>query len=571
MTDNEKHVSREEQIAKWISTENLRKKRRKKIIPSSTDSITHTPVGDPLDAMANIARYLGDHPELPPVDMGLIKENEIKLTFDEPQELDYPFQFESNEGGSHWTITHNDALTLRTGNTYGWQTAALTAIGNDPNGNKMLLNTNRFHLLGLAGLDQFISSIMVGQVMEQATEPWTAEHHIWLVGYREIGPKLVNFLTMYHDESYFHLVETVEQITANDIKGTTATLYVKNSNAATLEAYRRIRADNPDRVGMLTDSVVTEQAMFISENDDGTGAICNAAPHSIPVFPNIIDENHKLYLAMEMYWDKHLKEAEQARQAVESLTMADFLPPTPEEVPAGAEERTGSTSISVEELEALWNGGTAKRDTPTEIAPVPIQAPPEVIPAAAQAEPIQAPATLAPGPETVPAQAPLTVLGSPRLHGADGSLVEGKPAEAVAFLHFNGLTRNGVEVSQALWPESENEGHTARNRRSRTTKAIKEALPGTFRVEEARWIIDPLTIDLDQLTAALTTPGNPEDTLRACETIEAPLQGCAAWADEPRAQIVSQLREVLEGVMEQAIDNDQFEIAKAARQAIKKL
>jgi hypothetical protein len=589
MADGDKYQDREERIDEWISTRNLKKeaqrKRREKIIPSSTDSIKHLPAGDPLDAMANVARWFGNHPELPTVDMGLIKKDVIKLTFNDPQELDYPFQFQSNDGGSHWTITHGDALMLETGNAYGWQSAALTAIGNAPNGEKMLLNTNRFHLMGLAGLDQFISGIMVGQVMEHATEPWTTEHHIWLVGYRELGPKLVNFLQEYHDEFYFHLVETVEQITADDIRDTTATLYVKNSNAASLEAYKRIRAENPDRIGMVSDSVLTEQAMFISENDDGSAVICNAAPnHEIPFFPNIIDENHELYQVMEIYWEKHLERAEQARQAVESLTIEDFLSAEPEpasNVAPAAEERTGSTStstISAEELEAMFNSGTAKRENPVPTEPAAIQAEPIQAltePELVLIEPVQV--TVEPVVESIPAPAApenymvLALLGSPTLHGVDGASVEGKPAEAVSYLYLNGLTCEGVQVSRALWPEIDNEGQVARNRRTRTTKPIKEALPEAFRVEGSQWIIDPLPTDLNQILTALAADGNPEDTLRACEAIQTPLQGCAAWADQPRAQIVSQLREVLESVMEQAIDNDQFELAKAARQAIKKL
>jgi hypothetical protein len=595
MADNGKYQDREEKIDEWISSRNLKReaqrKRRAKIIPSSTDSIKHTPVGDPLDAMANVARWLGNHPELPTVDMGLIKKDVIKLTFNDPQDLGHPFQFQSDQGGNHWTITHGDALTLDTGNAYGWQSAALTAIGNAPSGDKMMLNTNRFHLMGLAGLDQFVSAIMVGQVMEQATEPWTTEHHIWLVGYRELGPKLVNFLREYHDEFYFHMVETVEQITADDIRDTTATLYVKNSNAASLEAYKRIRAENPDRIGMFSDRVLTEQAMFISENDDGSAVICNAAPHEIPFFPNIIDENHELYQVMEIYWEKHLERAEQARQAVESLTIEDFLSAEPEQTPAPAEqERAGSSStgtISAEELDAMFNSGTAVRDTPAPAEP--IQAPatpaPHVAPAAAQAqieEEVEAEAESEPIPALAPADtvmtkpvaadAPLALLGEPTLQAADGTLVTGKPAEAMAYLYFNGPTREGVEVSQALWPEETSEGNNARVRRSRAAKPIKDVFPEEiFHMEENQWVIGHLATDLDQILAALAAHGNPEATLRACNAIESPLQGCAVWADEPRAQIVHRLREVLEGVMEQAIDHDQFEIAKAARQAIKKL
>jgi hypothetical protein len=603
MADNEEHLDREEKIDKWIFEEGIKKatrqERRRKIIPSSTDSITHTPVGSGLDAMEKVAFYLGDHPELPIVEMGVINKEIVGLTFGKPVKLEYPFEFESDQGGNHWNISHQDALSLSTGRTYGWQAAGLTAIGNSPAGDKMLLNTNRWHVMGLAGLDQFISAVMVGQVMEHAAEPWTVEHHIWLVGYRELGPKLVNFLTQYHDESNFHLVETVEQITADDIKGTTATLYVKNSNAASLAAFERIRADSPDTVGMLTDTVVTERAMFISENDDGTAAIVNAAPYSINFFPNIIDENNNLYLAMEMFWDKHLERAEQARQAVESLTIEDFLPTTPEPVadpaPAAPEERTGSTStstISAADLEAMFNGGTAERDALKPAEPAVTHAETELVqtqePVQETAEPNQTAATPAPEvkaepipaptpaetvvAEPIAAYAPLSLLGEPTLHGVNSpGKAWTKPAEAVAYLYFNGLTREGVEVARALSPDDEHEGHNARMRRSRITKAIRDTLPETFRVEGTQWIIDPLTTDLDQILTALAANGNREETLRACNAIDSPLQGCEAWANEPRAQIIRQLREVLEGVMDRAIDQDQFEIVKAVRQATKKL
>jgi hypothetical protein len=231
----------------------------------------------------------------------------------------------------------------------------------------------------------------------------------------------------------------------------------------------------------------------------------------------------------------------------------------PKEAPAPAyEELTNAAGPSVEELEDLYNGGTAVRESPAqpEVQPTPTQVPPET-----ETEQIQIPAFL-------------RLLGSPTLYAADGSRVTGKPAEAVAYLHLNMFTGDGTEIFRALWPEEASEGNNARARRSRTTRKIKDALPGTFRVEESQWIIDPLLTDLDYILATFAAPWNLEDTMRACELIEVPLHGCAAWADEPRAQIMSQLRqfrEWLEDVMDWAFDSDQFELAKVVRRAIKKL
>ena len=565
---------REEKIDQWIFQEGVKKDRRSKIIPSSTDSITHTPVGTALDAMEKVAFYFGDRPELPIVELGLIKEEEITLTFGGDVHLEPPFWQVSEEHQDHWAITHDDALALSTGRTYGEQTAALTAIGNSLAGAKVMLNTNRWQILGSAGLDRFSRALMVGQVMEQATEPWAREHHIWLVGYRDLGPKLVNFLGNYHDETRFHLVESVEQITADDLAGTSATLYVMGSSDASLQAYERLRGQN---VGMLTDTVVTEQAMFISEDDDGGATILNATPDGMKIWPNLVGEGDALYEAMELTWNKHLEEAQEAQQAVESLTIEDFLPAAP----AARETPVDETqNISVADLEALVNFESITPDH-EKAAPEPE---PEPEPAAAEPEPAAVepePAAVEPEEEAVEPEeeaepgvqsfsAPLCVLGQPQLYGGEGSVVTGKPAEAVAYLSLNGGSSDAVELSQKLWPEAENEGNTARTRRSRTAKKIKEALPSNFR-NDTSWEIDHLETDLDRIINALIQEGNPETTLEACHSIQTPLQGCAEWADEHRDRIVQQLRQVLDETTGRALENDQFEIAKAARQASNKL
>ena len=52
--------NREEKIDAWIFEQGIKEDRRRRIIPSSTDRITHQPVGTGLEAMENVARYFGD-------------------------------------------------------------------------------------------------------------------------------------------------------------------------------------------------------------------------------------------------------------------------------------------------------------------------------------------------------------------------------------------------------------------------------------------------------------------------------------------------------------------------------
>lgn len=587
--------SREENIESWIFHEGVKNDRRSRIIPSSTNHITHTPVGTALDAMEKIAFYFGDRPELPTVELGQIKEHEITLTFGHDVILEEPFRQVTEDHQDQWAIAHEDALALSTGRVYGQQTAALTAIGNSLTGGKVLLNTNRWQVLGSVGLAQFTTALMVGQVMEQATEPWARDHHLWLVGYRELGPKLVNFLTPYHDEFRFHLVETLDQITADDLAGTSATIYVMGSSASSLETYERLRSDT---VGMLTDTVVTELAMFISEDEDGGATVVNAGPHGLKIWPNLVGEGSDLYEAMEITWHKRQQEATAAEEAASALTIDAFL--ETEAQPAEQDPR-GSTSISVEELEAMMEQESfvpdqqpaepvevAEEQAPAldeQVAAAPVEATEEQPPAPEQEPPVveaveepEEPATAAvdvaveeppvpAGEEPVPV---LSLLGKPQIHGADGSAEAGKPAEAVAYLHCNGLTAEAGELTKALWPEAEAEGHAARTRRTRTAKKIQDTLPGTFH-NDAEWTITPVTTDLDGIITALSHSGDPQQVINACQAIQVPLQGCAEWVDEHRTRITDQLRQALDETTDRALESDQFEIAKAARQASKKL
>ncbi|MFI7742945.1 hypothetical protein [Kocuria rhizosphaericola] len=540
--------SREEKIDQWMSQEGIRTHRRRRIIPSSTDQISHTPVGTGLDAMEKVAFYFGDRPALPVVEMGQIKEHEVTLSFGEDVHLDEPFYPVSEEYRDHWAIAHTDALALSTGTVYGQQTAALTAIGNSVAGAKVLVNTNRWEVLGSVGLARFTTAIMVGQVMEQATEPWARNQHIWLVGYRELGPKLVGFLTPYHDESRFHLVESIEQITPGELHGTSATIYVMGSGPATIEAYNRLRSQN---VGLMTDTVVTEQAMFISEDEDGGATIVNAGPNGLKIWPHLVAEGDGLYSAMDITWQKRRQEAESAAEAVENLTVRNFLPAGDADKPAG------SPSISVEELEAMLDRDSVIPEHESNLmengmSGAPIPAPEPAIPAPPAHE--QAP------------RFTLALLGRPQIYRADGARASGKPAETVAYLHLNGSAADAITTSRALWPDEESEGPAARTRRTRTAKKIKDTMPEIFR-SEGEWRIGRLDTDIDWIVATLTGSSDPQQILDACELVDEPLRACAPWADEHRSRIADELRQILWDVENQALASDQFEIAEAARQA----
>lgn len=587
--------NREEKIDAWIFEQGIKEDRRRRIIPSSTDRITHQPVGTGLEAMENVARYFGDHPELPIVELGSINHERISLTFAHEIEMEEPFYQVSEDYRDQWAITHEDALALETGAAYGAQTAALTAVGNGPDGMKIMLNTARWQVLGSVGLAQFTSALMVGQVMEQATEPWAADLHIWLVGYHELGPKLVAFLSKHHQESSFHLVETIEQITADDLAGAPATIYVKDSSPATVEVYNRIRSEH---TGLLTDTVATEQAMFISEDEDGLATIVNAGPHGLRIMPNLVGEQHELYQAMEVIWEKREEEAQSAASAFENISVEDF-----------AAESSSSTApevdVSAEALEAMFNApeaeSTGADDRPQDpenteelhstssAAEADVSA--ETLeamvngPAAGEAIEEQQPRTIAEStdlpeleeagqvreeaPES-PARIQLSLMGKPEIHGASGESAGRAAGEAVAYLHLHGGHADVAAFSDAVWPDAENEGHAARIRRTRTAKRIRELLPDALSTENG-WALAPVRTDVDDLLAHLEQGEETQEALEACAAVRSPLEGCHEWADEHRQALREKITHHLNEAVGLALENDHFKLAKAAREATKRL
>lgn len=601
-------MSREEDIEQWMLSHGVAKDRRKRIIPSSTDKITHQPLGSGLDAMAKIAQFAGDRPELPIVELGQIKESSINLTFAAPVELPEPFYALVENDPTQWTIDTEDALYLETGESYGWQLSALTSLGNGPTGGKILLNTARWEVLGSAGMASFTTGLLIGQVMEQATEPWAADQHLWLVGYGELGPKIVRFLSSYHREDRFHLVETVQDIDPEQIRAQHATVYVLDSNAESLEAFRALGAEN---AGMMADTVVTERAMWISEGDDGSATIVNVTDNGFKIWPNVVSEDSPLYQAMELIWQKDEEEVRAAAESLESISPDDFAA-TPEPSESGAAvssapqaaddgpwsswmknqqqannpEKEMEDSLSDEDLRALVNSAfedaepqsaeasaettdTAASGASAEAVRAPQAEDTEVTNAADTADTETGPAGKTQNGDGI-SSAPLALMGKPSLHGETGASASGKAAEAAALLHLRG-SADASAVTLALWPDAETEGHAARTRRTRTAKPIKDLLGEAF-TNADQWSLTGVATDVQRLTELLERDDiSAEEKASACQTVETPLQGCAAWADEYRPALIDQLKAALSAATDHALEQDQFEVAKAARAAYKSL
>ena len=84
-------MSTEENLESWITGETERQSRRERMIPSTTDRIRGEHPTRTLQAMENISRFMGLHPEIPMVIGGGMTQNEITLSFESGVDLPSPF------------------------------------------------------------------------------------------------------------------------------------------------------------------------------------------------------------------------------------------------------------------------------------------------------------------------------------------------------------------------------------------------------------------------------------------------------------------------------------------------
>ena len=301
---------------------------------------------------------------------------------------------------------------------------------------------------------------------------------------------------------------------------------------------------------------------------------------------------------MEVIWEKREEEAQSAASAFENVSLEDFTAEssssTAPEVDVSAEtleamfngpeaESTGaddqpqdpenteelhSTSsaaeadVSAETLEAMVNGPVAgkaiKEEQPQTTAE------PTDLPELEEVGQVREEA-----PES-PARIELSLMGKPEIHGATGESAGRAAGEAVAYLHLHGGHADVAAFSEAVWPDAENEGHAARIRRTRTAKRIRELLPDALSTENG-WTLAPVRTDVDDLLAHLEQGEETQEALEACATVQSPLEGCSEWADEHRQALREKITHHLNEAVGLALENDHFKLAKAAREATKRL
>lgn len=592
-------ANREENIESWIQGEKDRAKQRERIIPSSAARISHEPVGNSLEAMERLAYYLGEHPEVPEMTGAGINSGVLRLTFDGLPDLPAPFIYQAgDEDHSVWALPVTDAAELPSEGIPGHQIRPVTAIGNDAEGGKMFINAQGL-VMGVRGREGFVRGVMTGQVMEQATEPWGCYNHIWLVGFQELAPLLVGYLSQFNPN--FHAVETLDEIAAEDLKGTPAILFVMGSDSATLEQFVALGVEN---AGMFMDGDVGRGAPFMTEDPSSLnnrtktpGAVLyNCGPEGMLFFPHVVQPGDRYYEGMVQH---QTVMDQQANDAVESLTIEDFLtasrPESPHEDRGSAKtpettetitdhthdqdepieetQLAGGLRITDEELEAFLaqhseqpqasgvTGDMSAPDAPATTSPNSSThkqgpaAPPSSETASdtsAQSEESKGHKAqfqeVSPPPSPAPAVASVRLLGKPEVT-LGSSRITGLSAELCAYLVLNGGSASQVELTANLWPGEELSENSARLKLSRLVKKINNVDTGVVATGD-QWTISGVATDLQEVTEVLKNENSDEGLVtQTCDRIASPLQGCHPWAADHQEAISSELQQLLGAVV----------------------
>lgn len=552
---------------KWMDREDARSARKARIVPSSTDQITEDRPDSGLSAMDSIARWLAEQPHLPVVELAAISREAITLGLQDEARLPEPFEAvpaDEDEGPCDtWRISITEALELAGGEDYGYQTTALTALGNKTDGSRILLNVGRWQIFGIVGTETWARQALVSQVMVQATESWSRDQHLWLVGLGQTAEKLIHFLRRYHPEHHFHAVQDLNEITPEMLDGHSATLYVANADESTYLQYKALQTPH---VGMLTEGVVTNEAMFMTEADQGAAIV---APMSVSIYPNVAPD---LIEAMDLAWTEKLKLEDQAEAEAQGLDYDELLR---ENATDEAIRDHEPAEIDAAFTEIITTAGLSELDPEPESEP---SAEPATGPEATVAEedhpkadlPEETEATDAPAEDT-PETTTLHLLGTIRVTGPDGELT-GRHAQAVALLHLNNQPVPVQTISETLWPGDDTEGHTARTRRSRLLTKIRSVVPEVENTEDG-WVSAPITTDVDDIEQVFKTAPlcGSKELITACERVQPALADSGSWAESHRQEITQRLRAALDELIDRALDGGGLAVMKAARAAAKRM
>lgn len=616
-------TSRDEETANWIAKRRKSDARRATNVPSSADRLAHQSAGPVAETMERITAYFGTDSSLPVVELADINNERVMLTFGESgMTLPSPFVSEGDDQMPAWSITHEDATDLPSASGHAWQMESLAPIGTTEDKSLLLVNVAVVGIMGIAGTSDYVRGMMIGQVIEQATLPWTREHHIWLVGFGEVSQKLIAFLARYHDERSFHAVDSLTEISREDLAEGTATLYLLGADSDTQIQFAAIRND---RVGLVADKSISDD-FFLSEDDDDTAILY---PADLAVFPSIITENHDIYRAMELSWDRNEREA---AEAAADIDPSDFLtqleaPQTEAQMETEGETDDPDFTITDEDLQAFLSGAAAEhgenaasrvrehpgadeadtdtgpdaqvgethegRETTENLADLgrtmdtaeqpAVEPQPVVVTASKTDAPITDTATddeqHTEIPETDPEEGEvaydLQLMGELRTSSRSNDL-QGQTAEAVAFVVLSSRASGGgpvdaAAISAAMWPDDATEGNTSRVRRARLAKKVNTGAVELVSTANG-WTVADLSTDVDAAMAVLSDrDADASAKTLACQRINAPLEDAGPWAQEHRKNLTGQLSTGLGAVIDAALETEDFVLAKAAAAAKKRL
>lgn len=563
----------DDQLEKWIIQRERESDYRSRIIPASTDRLASTDPGDGEVAMETIAAWLGEHDQLPLVELGRIFPGAITLTFSEEAILPEPWVSAAGDpylAHDQWGITLQDALDLPRSDQYGWQVAGLTGLGTLTDGSRGLVNTCRWEILQIAGTPAWTRNLMLTQVMNQAAEPWSVEHDLWLIGFEETAEKLMSFLAKEHPRHRFHTALSLQELAASDLQGTTATLYVMGADRETELQFQALQTSG---IGLVVDSVITDEAMFLTERDGGQ-AVLGPFRQNLELWPNLSPE---LIEKMEQAW---LVTAELAKQKAAETDFNAFLTQQVHEASGDPQEQADlglTDEIHPSENVVETEVSSESADQENELDSV-VNTQGQV----ATAEPDDlAEDTLAESEGVLPEntvgenqEISLQILGKPTVKTPKGELT-GRHAALLTILKLAQDPVPPQHISELLWPGDETQGQTARTRRSRLLAKVREHLGDLVEMEDGDWTLqqDVLRSDYDLLLTAINdTPITKTDTLlRACQKVTRPLEVAETWAEPYRATVTTELSKALSGLKDRAVEAEEFDIAKAVKSALRQL
>ena len=524
----------DEQLEQWLMHGNQNK--MSNLVPTSADRLTEESPGDGETAMKKVAAWLSKQ-ETPVVEMAVLSPRTVTITFAKETVLPEPWVSYHKDPGTpsdHWGITHEHAMNLPYNEGFGTPVAGLTGIGTLVDGSRGLINTARWEVLQIAGTEEWVQDLLLTQIMSQAAEPWSSEHDIWLVGFEEAADKLMNFLIGEHPRHHFKVTDSLQSIKPHDLSGNTATIYVKHAGADTLHNFAALQAPG---IGMVVDTIITDEAMFLTERDDGS-AILGPFSTNLKIWPNL---RRDLIAKMEYAWEAT---EEIARQRAAELNFDELLRTAADE--DSHENELNDTDSNSDAMEAH-----ELSDTSVEVE-MPIDEDNSV------------------GNENM-SKPQLKLLGGVSAK-AGKEVLTGRNAALLAILVLEPAPISPRRVSELLWPGDEPQGHTARTRRSRLKAKVDETFGQIVIATNDGWTVeaDALQTDYDSVLDQLSEidPSDDQAIYEVCNTIARPIEVNETWANEYRSKIIHGLIEAMTDLKNKAVDTENYDAAKALKRTV---